>query len=96
MGPAGLQDREKAIDVGGDVGPRIDERVAHAGLRREMDHIVRPECREDRPDLLVVCDICARERERRRTDCRQPRLFEAHVIVVVEIVDAMHDGARLQ
>src|SRR5579885_3245316 len=39
---ATLEHIEKAGDVGVNVGVRIDERVAHAGLRGEMHHPLRP------------------------------------------------------
>ena len=41
--PAGLQHIDEADEVGVDVGVRILERIAHAGLRREMDDALRRE-----------------------------------------------------
>src|SRR5215210_703053 len=37
--PAPLEHIEKALDVGVDIGLRVDQRVAHTRLRREMHHI---------------------------------------------------------
>ena len=35
--PAAFQHIDEALDVGIDIGVRIFERIAHAGLRREMN-----------------------------------------------------------
>ena len=43
--------------VGADIGLRIDQRVAHAGLRPEMDDAVEPVRRGERLQRLLVAEI---------------------------------------
>ena len=86
--PAQLQHVDEADQVAVDVGVRILERVAHAGLRGEMDHAAEAVLVEQRF-------------ERRRDPCRSSSrdldvgaqrgdaiALELRIVVVVEVVQA--------
>ena len=88
MLPAALEHVEEADEVGIDVGVRVLERVAHAGLRREMDHPLRPvSANSSRRPRVGEVDL--REAEAGAAPSRgEPRLLQREVVVVVEVVDA--------
>ena len=47
----------KAGEIGVDIGVRIDQRMAHAGLRGEMDHVGKTVLLEQRGDAVAVGEI---------------------------------------
>jgi hypothetical protein len=61
--PAALEDVQEADDVRVDVGVRVDQRVAHAGLRREVDHAIEPLTRKQRRHAIPVGDVATLEPE---------------------------------
>jgi hypothetical protein len=61
---AAFEDVDEADQVAVDIGMRVLQRVAHAGLRREIDHALRAFCREKRGDAGAVGDVEARQRKR--------------------------------
>ena len=71
------------------VGGRIDERVAHAGLRSQVQHFFEAGRGEEARDRVDVGDVERLEAEAgRRLQLREPIVLEAHVVVVVQVVDA--------
>ena len=51
---AALEDVGEAGQIGIHIGVRIDQRIAHAGLRREMNHIGKAMLREQRCHALAI------------------------------------------
>ena len=89
MVPAALQDVGEAGEVGVHVGHGVLDGVAHPGLGGQIDHplgLVRP---EGGGDALPVLDVQAQVGEAgMRQGAGQAGLLEAHVVIVVEVVDA--------
>ncbi len=86
---AAFEDVEKSGQVGAEIGLRVGERVADTGLRGEVDDAIEPHLTKERGHGLAIGDIRPDEAEARLPlQARQPRLFQPHVIVVVEIIDA--------
>ena len=87
--PAAFQNVHETFDVAVGIGMRIDERIAHAGLGGEM---------HDAPDRLLGKKSCMPCRLARssltklksfmRRQLGEPGLFQSHIVVVVEIVEA--------
>ena len=92
---AGLEHVGEAHEVRLDVGGRVLDRMAHAGLGGEVDHPVVP-AREGRCDRVHVGEIGPDEGIIRARlgggllQLRQTRLFERHVVIVVDHVEAGH------
>lgn len=61
--PAALQHVDEALDVGIDVGVRVLERIAHAGLRCQINDDGEAMLREKRPHRRAVCQIELHEPE---------------------------------
>ena len=91
--PARLEDVEEAGDVRADVLVRIRQRVAHAGLRREVDDAIEAFLREQRVDRGPVGDVELVEREVGVLELLQPRELEVDVVVLVEVVESDHGVA---
>jgi hypothetical protein len=79
----------KTNEIAVDVGARIRQRVAHAGLGGQMDDSFRlAACKQGRQALGVgKVQPLERESGQFRT-LRQPRLLQRRVVVVVKVVDA--------
>ena len=86
---AAFEDVLCADDVGIDIGIRVSAAGTHAGLRCEMNDFVRTLGLEQFRHCAAVGNILAIKREpiSALKDC-EPRLFEAWVIVAVEVIDA--------
>ncbi len=96
--PACFEDFELGDEIGADIGARMIDRIAHAGLRREMDDAVdlgmRPREAEQR---LGIGEIEALEAEAALArQGREPRLFQRDRIIVVDVIDADDVFAALQ
>src|SRR3546814_4819012 len=79
---AGLEDVHEADDVGVDVGVRVLERVAHAGLGGEVDHPLRLEVGEGRVERGAVLERRAPEGEAlQRRQARKPGFLQSRVVV---------------
>ena len=52
--PAALEDVEEADEVAVDVGVRVGQRVAHAGLRGQVDHALGALARETARAIAVA------------------------------------------
>src|SRR5271165_5033352 len=97
MRATSLQHRQEAVDVRGDIGVRIDKRVAYACLRREMDHELRFSARKDGLHRASVRKVAAREGEGRELrKLFQPRLLQRDVVVGVEVVQSNDLSAPLK
>ena len=59
----GLEDVQEAHHVGLAVHLRVGQRVAHAGLRRQVDHQLRAPVADDGADGLAVGDVLLVEGE---------------------------------
>ena len=54
---AAFQDVEEAVEIGVDIGVRVDQRMAHAGLRGEMHDVGKAVLGEQRRDGGAVGKI---------------------------------------
>ncbi len=87
----------EADDVRLHVGVRILQRVAHAGLRGEVDDGVEVAFLEQVFHHHAVGDVVLEEAEVGvGLELLQPRELQRRVVVVVEVVDADHFVAALQ
>ena len=87
----------EADDVGLHVGVRILQRVAHAGLRGEVDDGVEVALLEQVLHHHAVGDVVLEEAEVGvGLELFQPRQLQGRVVVVVEVVDADDFVAALQ
>ena len=88
----------KPDEVRGDVGQRVLEAVADAGLGGEVDHALEGG-RERRLNRRPVGEVGAQEAPvgpAGAVELGQPRLLERHVVVVVDVVEARHGVAARQ
>ncbi len=93
---ATFENVREADQIGVDIGVRIDQRMAHAGLRREMDDIAKPMLGEVRRHARAVGEIELDEREARQPrQFGQARVLQLGVVVGVEIVETDHRAAVL-
>ena len=85
---AALQDGHEPHEVGVHVGMGMGQGVAHTRLRGEVHDPLRLLGREDLLHRRAIGDVDAQEPEPRVTvKARQAGLFQAHLIVVVEVVE---------
>jgi hypothetical protein len=97
MMAAALEDMQKTPDIGINIGVRVIERIADAGLRREMDDAVRLLFGEHRLYHLALGEVRLDEMESVATlEPRQPRLLERHIIVGAEIVEPDYFVAAIE
>ena len=95
--PAALEHVEEAREVGVEIGVRVLQRVAHAGLGGEMHHHLRPRGREQRRDRRPVGEVEPLEAEPGPPlQPLEPRLLQPGVVIVVEAVDPQHPAALAQ
>jgi len=93
--PRQFQHHGLAHHIGADIGIRIFQAVAHAGLRRQM-HDAGETRSSQGQDRILIGDVGFAEREELvALEAGQPRLFQAYIIIVAEIVDAEHGIAAL-
>jgi len=87
--PATFEHVTERDDIVAVVRARVDQRVAHARLRREMEHVRETAAREQRRGGLGFREIVAAQREGRIAGERgDARLLEPHVVVRIEAVNA--------
>ena len=85
---AAFEDVQEANDIAVDVRARICKRVSNSCLRREMNHPVELFRREQLLQTSGVCEISADESKPRSIDEKfEPVLFEADVVVGIEVVE---------
>jgi hypothetical protein len=95
--PAALEDVEEALDVALGVGAGIHQRIAHAGLRRQVHHEFEGPLVEHFLHGQAVFDGGLHEPEVPVVrQPGQPGFLEAHVVIVVEVVEARHLPAFLK
>src|ERR1700731_4821269 len=95
--PTAFQDIEEAGEVCVRVGVRIDQRVAHARLGGEMDHVLEAVLREQLRHPGAVGEVELDEMEGRIfAKLVEPRLLERRVIIGVEVVEAYDRAAGSQ
>src|SRR5262249_5404127 len=89
--PAPLKHVEEARDISVDIGVRIDQGMAHAGLRGEM-HDGRKAMRSKQVgDRLSVRDVDPRKRElRERLELLDAGLLQVRIVISIEVVDTHH------
>ena len=88
---------EVAGDVCAHVGERIVERMAYAGLGRQMHDARDARARASRGQRAALGDVELVKREAVvGRQARQPRLLEHHIIIRIEVVDADHRVAARQ
>ena len=96
MRPAGFQDVGEADQVRLDVGARILERIAHAGLCCEMQHSVGLGARKETLERRGIDEVPVMEAEARMLQALQARPLQRHGIVGREAIDAHHLVAARQ
>ena len=95
---ARFQHLKMSHEIGANIGARLDQRIAHARLRRQV---------HDAIDVAMLCcqlrkcatlgDVQTLEAEARRfPQLGEARFLEPHVVIGAQIVDAQHAlaGAR--
>src|SRR5258706_13496297 len=86
---AGLEHADETDQVAFHVGKRVGERIANARLCREMQHRRRPFVGKNLPDRLLIRDVELDETKTRAgSELREARLFQAYVVVAVQVVQA--------
>src|ERR1700719_2324274 len=94
---AGLQNVYKALNVALHVDLRIDERIAHTRLSREIDDGLEAVLAEHLRNTGSIGEVDPDKRETgHRLELVQPRPFQIYVVVLVEIVEANYRPATLQ
>ena len=89
MAPACLEDIEEAREVRLHVGTGIVQRMAHTGLRGEMQNVLGFELGEQLIETGAIDNVHARKAEPTHVgERREPCLFEPDVVIVVKIVYA--------
>ncbi|MNH27213.1 hypothetical protein D3C79_873160 [compost metagenome] len=88
---ASLQHSEGAGEVAVGVGEGVVEGIAHPGLGAEVDHPFEPlpgkQCRHGG----AIGEIEALEAKAGQgAEAREARLLQAHLVVVIQVVDADH------
>ena len=86
MVAAEFQDIEKADQVRLQIGIRVVDAVAHPGLGRQVDDVLHGMAFEDGIELGIVGQVSPVESEVFASKQSQPLLFQAYLIVVIEIV----------
>src|SRR3546814_6425394 len=86
---AAFENVGEADQIAVDIGVRVDQRIAHTGLRGEVDHALEALFREQRRHAVAIGEIELDEAEARLAfELRKTRVLEAHVVVVVDDVEA--------
>ena len=86
-----FQNVEKAREIGIGIDVRIDQRIAHAGLRREMHDLAKAMGGEQVGHGLAIGNVQLFELEvRKDLELLHAPLFQSGVVVGVEIVDTQH------
>src|SRR5690606_18357593 len=91
VGPAGLQDVQEPHDIGVDVGARVFQAVAYAGLGGQVHDPVGLMAVENAPHGGSVLQARLFKGEVRKGEqAIEPGLLEGGVVVIVQVVDAHH------
>ena len=88
---AAFQHVEGAGDVAAHVGVWVLERMAHAGLRREVHHALKFLAREERGHGRLVGEVELHEAKLRlHREAREARLLERNVVVLIQVIETDH------
>ncbi len=94
---ASLQHRQMPGEIGPLVGEGVVDRVAHAGLRREMHHPPGAGGAHQGRKGLSLCDVHALQLEARAVQQRlDPRLLQGRVVIGIEVVHPQDLFAAIQ
>ncbi len=94
MVPASFQHVDETREIGVDIGMRMVDRIAHAGLCREMHHFGKTMPGKQAFRRRAVGEIDPLERKAALpTQDVEPRLLQRRVVIVVEIVETDHGAA---
>ena len=100
MVAAAFQEMAKAHQIALDVSRRVLQGVTNTGLSRQVHHHSRVFCREESHEGIAVFQGQVLELPGafggHGFDLTQPRLLEAGVVVVVQVVEADHPITALQ
>jgi hypothetical protein len=89
--PAPFQHIDEALEIGVGIGMRMVDRIADAGLRREMDNRRKPVFCQQSIHRFTISQIDLLESETRLTlQDVQARLFQSRIVIAVEIVQSDH------
>jgi hypothetical protein len=95
--PAAFEYVEKGHEIAIRVGMRIDERVSHASLASEVNHIRKTIFPKQRRSHAAVGEVDLLQTEcLERREFLEPSLFKARVIIGIEVVDADDDAPILE
>src|SRR5262249_441518 len=73
------------------VGMRIDQRVAHAGLRREVDDLGEAMGSKQVAHSLAICNVQLFKPEvRKPLELPDSPLLQARIVIAIEIVDPQY------
>ena len=85
---AAFQDVEEAFEIGIGIDVRVIDRMADAGLSRQVDHLGEPMPCEQRSDARPIRKVGMNEFESRLLSQQiEPRPLERGIVEVVEIVE---------
>ena len=94
---AAFEDVQEALDIGVDVGVRIFNRVAHAGLRGEIDDAVEAFFSKECLHGFAVRDIgFDKTKTIAAFEAGQAGVLEAHVVIGVHVVEADNFVAAIE
>ena len=85
--PASLENIDEAFEICVDIGVRMIDRMAHAGLRREMDHHRKSMFGKQQGHRPAIREIELHKTEPRiLTQDIQSRLLQGGVVVIIKVV----------
>ena len=88
---APLQHREGAVEIAVGVGEGVVQRIAHPGLGPQVDHPIEPLAGKERRHGCAIGEVHPLEAKTGQWQQQgQPRLLQADLVVVVEVVQANH------
>ena len=94
--PAALEHVEEAHQIGVDIGVRVFQRVAHAGLRGEVHDQLGPQRREQGRVAARSARSSRAKLKPWRPCMVEARLLQPRVVILVQAVDADHAAAVAQ
>ncbi len=89
--PAAFKNIEKPLNIGLDVGVRVLQRIPNPGLRRQMHDPVELFAQEYVAHDCTVGYVSLDEAKAIAAfDLGEPGLFEPHIVIGIEVIDADH------
>ena len=89
LAAAGFKQVQKTDHVTVNVSPWILQRVPHAGLGSQVDHLLKTMLLEKRLQRLFLQEVELLELESRRAiKLCKPILFQLGIVVIVEVIDS--------